>query len=106
MKKPNQDYSSTNELAILLAQLQKEVKLSSITPNPSSNLSTTSTPTSIPSSTLSVPKSIEILKGYPRNNQLIPREILSPTLRPSVKARGLPVFDRSTHLVTSFLSSF
>jgi hypothetical protein len=81
MKKPNRDDSSQSGLTNLLNQLQQEVRLS----------------------TRRVTKSIEILKGAQQatdTNEL--RSILSPTLRPTVKARGLPLFDRAIHLVTNF----
>jgi hypothetical protein len=71
-------YGLTN----LLAQLQKEFKLSSRSPKSSTEVIKGNFPTGVQDSDISHP-------------------ILSPTLRPSAKARGLPLFDRSTHLVCS-----
>lgn len=82
MKRPNRDDSSMYGLTTLLSQLQKEHRLSS-RDNDSGN-------------------SIEIIKGFVQeSSDSHSHPFLSPTLRPSVKARGLPLFDRSSHLVIS-----
>jgi hypothetical protein len=81
MKRPNREEQSIYGLTNLLTQLQKEFRLSSQTPK----------------------SSTEIIKGTESQNSDGSHPILSPTLRPSAKARGLPLFDRSTHLVWSRL---
>lgn len=80
MKRPNRDDTSLYGLTNLLSQLQKEYKLSA-------RIGTTST---------------EIIKGQTNPESKV-HTLLSPTLRPSVKARGLPLFDRGTHLVNRLL---
>jgi hypothetical protein len=84
MRRPNRDDSSMFGLTTLLSQLQKEYRISL-----RSNGTGSST---------------EIVKGFlkeSRDAAAHSHPFLSPTLRPFVKARGLPLFDRSSHLVTS-----
>lgn len=81
MKRPNRDDTSLYGLTNLLSQLQKEYKLSV-------RVRTAST---------------EIVPGVIQPSQDVQ---IPPTLRPSVKARGLPLFDRATHLVENIVRLF
>jgi hypothetical protein len=80
MKRPNRDDSSMFGLTTLLSQLQKEYRFS-IRSNGTGS-------------------STEVVKGFVKESS-DSHPFLSPTLRPTAKARGLPLFDRSSHLVPS-----